>query len=109
MISLIVAGRRPEIIQRVDDNAFLARGHKIHGHSGADKIALLGDDRVDVRIHGIHPRWNEYTRCKRTLLVDIVDDLRMPHVLELRNGVARFGLGKNVPIAIVIVADVLVI
>ncbi len=38
----------------------------------------------------------------------VVDDLRMPDILQFRRE-ARFGLRENVPVAIVVVADVLVI
>jgi len=41
--------------------------------------------------------------------VDVVDDLRVPDVMDFIDCQLRFDLRKGVPVAIVIVADVLVI
>ena len=43
------------------------------------------------------------------LLMNIVDDLRMPDVVNLIDGDLRLDLGEGIPIAVVIVAHILVI
>src|SRR5687768_18185582 len=48
-------------------------------------------------------------RSHRALLVYVVDDLRMPNVVNLVYGELRFDLRERVPVAIVIVSGVLVI
>ena len=64
---------------------------------------------VDIRLDGVEPRRHEHARRGRSLLVHVVDDLRMPDVVQLRDGQPRFRLREDVPVAIVIVADILVI
>ena len=66
-------------------------------------------DGIDVRLGGVEPRRNEHARSVCALLMNVVDDLRMPDVVKLRDGGAGFGLRKDVPVAIVIVADILLI
>jgi len=43
------------------------------------------------------------------MLVHIVDNLGMPDVVKFRDGRAGFRLRENIPVAIVIVADIFVI
>ena len=51
----------------------------------------------------------EETRAERSLLVNVVDNLRMPDVENLVDDQLRFDLREGVPVAIVVVAGVLVI
>ncbi len=109
MIGLIVTRRRPEIVQRVNrDSLFAGRG-QIDRHGRADRIALLGDDGVDIRINRVHPRRYKHTRGVGALLMHVVDDLRMPDIVQLRYGEPRFRLREDVPVAIVVVPDILLI
>jgi len=41
--------------------------------------------------------------------MDVVDDLRVPDVVDLGDEGAGFGLGEDVPVAVVVVADVLLV
>jgi hypothetical protein len=41
--------------------------------------------------------------------MDVVDDLRMPDVVNFVDGELRLDLGERVPVAVVVVTDVLVI
>ena len=58
---------------------------------------------------GIEPRRHEDARRVGTHLVHVVDDLRMPHVVQLGDGQLRFLLREHVPVAIVVVADVFLV
>ena len=57
----------------------------------------------------IHVRRNEDPARVRALLVDVVDDLRIPRRVERVHRVARLGLRERVPVAVVVVADVVVV
>src|SRR6185436_15502955 len=56
-----------------------------------------------------HVRRQEQSRTKSTLLMNVVDDLRPPNVVNFVDGDLSFDLRERVPVAIVIVARVLVI
>ena len=58
---------------------------------------------------GIEPGRDEKAGGVGALLMNVIDDFGMPDVLNLRDDGAGFGLGKDVPVAIVVVADVLLI
>ena len=109
VIGLVVPGRGPEIVQSVHDHAGLARGGQVHGDARPDQVALLRQDRIDVGLDGVHPGRHEHARGEGALLVHVVDDLRVPDVVELGDGEPRLGLGEEVPIAIVVVAGVLLV
>ena len=72
-------------------------------------IRRRGENRIDVRLDGIHVRRNEDASRVRGLLVDVVDDLRIPRRVQRVHRVARLELRERVPVAVVVVADVLVI
>ncbi len=81
--------------------------------SAAIAVAQLGvafDDLLrHVRLDRLHVRRQEKPRAVLTLLMDVVDDLRMPDVVDLIDRELRLDLRERVPVAVVIVADVLVI
>ena len=62
-----------------------------------------------VRLDGLHVRRQEEPRADLALLVDVVDDLRVPDVVDLIDRELRLDLRKGVPVAVVVVADVFVI
>src|SRR6185369_13232266 len=62
-----------------------------------------------IWLDGGHVRRQEQTRTERTLLVDVVDYLRMPDVVNLIDSELRLDLREGVPVAVVIVTGVLVI
>ncbi|MEJ7698223.1 MAG: hypothetical protein WKF71_01045 [Pyrinomonadaceae bacterium] len=67
------------------------------------------DFRRHVRLDGLHIRRHEQARAVRALLVNVVDDLRMPLVVNFINGQLRLNLRERIPIAVVVVSDVFVI
>jgi hypothetical protein len=77
-------------------------------HRVADEIHAAHHERWDVRIHGIVERRHENPRREGTGLMLVVDDLRKPFRVELARAVPRFGLVHHEPVAVVVVADVLV-
>ena len=62
-----------------------------------------------VRLDGLHVGRQKQARAVRPLLVYVVDYLRVPDVVNLINGQLRLDLREGVPVAVVVVADVLVI
>ena len=78
-------------------------------HGGPDHVGFLHEDGVDVGFDGVEPRRHEDARGVGTHLVYVVDDLRMPHVVQLGDGQLRFLLREHVPVAIVVVADVFLV
>ena len=109
MIGLIVARGRPKIVHRIHHDALAAGRGEIEGNAHAETVAGLRDGRVDVGIDGVHPRRHEHASGGGAHLMHIVDDLRMPGVVHLLDGETRFSLRKDIPIAVVVVADILLI
>ena len=81
VVGLVVACGGPEVVGGVDGDALQAGGGHIGGHGGAERVAPLGDDGVDVGVDGVEPRGHEHAGGRRALLVDVVDDLRVPGVV----------------------------
>ena len=109
MERLVVTRGSPEIVGGVDGDARLAGGRQIRCHRRTDHVHLLREDRVDVGLDRVEPWRNEHARRTGALLVHVVDNLRMPDVVKLRDGGARFRLREDVPVAIVIVSHIFVI
>jgi hypothetical protein len=66
------------------------------------RVAAHGPDRV-------YPRRQKDARTGSALLMHVVDDLRAPGVENLFNSEPRFDLREAVPVAVVIVTDVLMV
>ena len=64
--------------------------------------SIFGSDRVDPLAAG-----NARAVC--ALLMHVVDDLRTPGIEDLFNSESRFDLREGVPVAVVIVTDVLMV
>src|SRR4051812_20354693 len=109
MEGLVVPGRRPEIVGSMDRHAHLTGRGQVRRHGRANHVHLLREDGVYVRLDWVQPWRNEDSRCVGTLLVNIVDDFRMPHVLDLPDGCTSLRLREDVPVAIVVVTGVMVI
>ena len=60
MIGLVMPGRRPKVVGCVDDHALLAGHCQIGRHAGPNHVGKLHQDRIDIRIDGIHPGRNEH-------------------------------------------------
>ena len=77
-------------------------------HPRTDGAGNAGQQRIDIRIHRIQPWRNEHARRQRTHLVYVVNNLRMPDVFQTRRS-PRLRQRENVPVAIVVVAHVVVV
>ena len=106
-------GAQPAVPPRVEadpaDHPRLPLGLEAVGHGVADELDAAHDQGRDVRVHRIVERRDEDARRKRRRLVVVVDDLREPEVVEVARHVARLGHVEHVPVAVVVVPDVLVV
>ena len=75
----------------------------------ADARHALRQDRVDVGIVRIVEGRHEDPRRRRPLLMHVVRDDRLERAVDLLHREPRFDLREHEPVAIVVVADVLVI
>ena len=106
---LVVARGRPEIVNRMDGDAGLAGGGEVGGNGGPIHIHFLHQDGIDIRFGGVEPWRHEQARCVGALLVNVVNDFGMPDIVQRGDGEARLHLRENVPVAIVVVAHVVVV
>src|SRR4051794_36610567 len=83
---LVVPGWSPEVIGCMNCDTHFAGSGQIRRHGGAHHIHLLGENRVYVRLNRIQPWRDEDPRRVGALLVNVIDNLRMPHVLNLTDG-----------------------
>ena len=91
-----------------DDARHLFKSKPI-GHRAAHQVDAGGDAGMDVGVDRVGEGRQEDARPARDRLVVVVDDLRIPLVVEhLRDGL-RLGHVVHEPVAVVIVADVVVI
>ena len=79
------------------------------GHVGADQIGLAPDQRVHVGIDGIGERRDEHARAGGAHLVLVDEHLRVPLVVHGAGQVLGLDLREHEPVAVVVVADVVVI
>ena len=89
--------------------AGLILGHQAAVHGHADFLQLGHDQRVVVEVERIAERRNEHDHAVRAGLVLVVDDLRVPFAEQLPVDVGRLGHRRHEAVAVVIVADVLVV
>ena len=109
MIERILPRRRPLIVGGVGrDTALSFCGHT-PAHRHAEGIGAGGQDRIDVGLDRIHVRRNEDAPGIPALLVHVVDDLWIPLRVERVHGVTRLHLREGVPVAVIVVAGVLVV
>ncbi|MNJ31664.1 hypothetical protein D3C77_263080 [compost metagenome] len=78
-------------------------------HRRADLGQGAHDQGVVVVVEGVAERRHEHHGPRRRRLVVVVDDLREPLAEELPVDVGRLGHGRQVVVAVVIVADVLLV
>ena len=108
VVDHVLARRRPQVVARVIFDAGLALRHERRRHREPDVDVLLREDRMDVRVVRIVERRHEDPRLHGPHLVHVVRDLRLVVVLDL-DGEPRLLLREHEPVAVVVVAGVLVI
>src|SRR5215510_7663346 len=106
---LISARRRPRVVNTVDYHPGFAFGDQLPRHRRAHEIHAGLEDRRDVRLPRINVRGQEKSRSGIALLMNVVDDLWMPNVVDFIDRKLRFDLSERIPIAVVIVTRVVVI
>ena len=84
-------------------------GAHLARHVIAELRVTLDDLLRHVWLNRLHVRRQKQTRTERALLMNVVDDLRMPDVVNLVDRELRLDLRERVPVAVVIVAGVFVI
>ena len=109
MVGLVMAAGRPEIVHRVDRDSFSPGSRQVSRHTRSNRVALLRNDRIDVRIDRIEPRRDKDARREGPLLMHVINDLRVPDILDFLDREPRFGLREYVPVAVVIVPGVMMI
>ena len=109
MVMLIRACRCPGVIGRVDRNARLPLPGKLPGHRAAEGVDAVDQERIDVRLDGIEVRRQEQPRAIRIHLMDVVHDLRMPDIVQRIDCELCLDLRESIPVAVVVVAGVIVI
>ncbi len=78
-------------------------------HRRTNQVQTRNDQRVEVVVGRIAERRCEHHRPRRTRLMMVVHDLRKPLDVHRPVHVLRLGLRRHVEIAIVVVADVLLV
>ena len=100
----VVPGR--ELVAR--DDAVLPLALEAIQHRAADQIDAAHDLRIDVRVERIGKRRHEHPRRPRALML-VVHDLRQPLPVEQPVDDPRLLLRLHVEVAVVVVADVLLV
>src|SRR5689334_24290861 len=86
VIVRILARRRPRVVSRIRRDAFEALGAHLGGYPVAELGVTLNEGLRHVWLDGRHVRRQKQTRTERTLLVNVMHDLRMPNVVNLVDG-----------------------
>ena len=105
----IGARRCPCVVGRSGRDAFKAFFTHIVCHKIAEFRVAFDDFFRHVRFDGRFIRRQKKPCAVRALLMDVVDDLRMETVVNFINRQLRFDLRKSIPIAVVVVSDVLLV
>ena len=90
-------------------HARLAFGVEARVHGGADLVERVDDQRIEDVVEGIAEGRREHHRAGRAGLVMVVHDLREPLAVEDPVDVHRLRLVHHVEVAVVVVADVLLV
>src|SRR5688500_7116736 len=105
----IRARRSPGVVRRVVRDSFETFRAQLTDHPFAKLRIALDDLTRHVWFDRRHVRRQKQSRTKRALLMNVVDDLRAPNVVNLVHGELRLDLCERVPVAVVIVTGVFVI
>ena len=106
---LVGAGRCPGVVDRADGDARLPFARQLPRHRRTERIHAVHQQGVDVRLDRVEVGRQEQARSVAVLLMDVVHDLRMPHVVDRVHDQLRLDLRERVPVAVVVVPDVGVI
>src|ERR1041384_438360 len=106
---LISSRRRPRIVHSVDNHAGFSFGRKLPGHRRTHEVHARLIDRCDIWLPRIDIRRQKEPRTKFALLMNVVDDLRMPDVLNLVDRQLSLDLRERIPVAIIVVPGVVMI
>jgi hypothetical protein len=109
MVVLERARRGPGVEAGVDRDTGLPLAGQLPRDRGSERVRAVDQQRVDVRLDRVQVGREEEARTVALLLVDVHDDLRVPQVVERVDGQLRFNLRERVPIAVVVVARVVVV
>src|SRR5215472_8201058 len=109
MVVLIGSSRSPGVVNTVDYDPGLSLGGDLPCHGAAHEVDAGLDPRGHVGFPGIQIRRQKEPGARLALLVDIVNDLRVPDVVSLVYGHLGLDLSKGIPIAVVVVTGVVVI
>ena len=96
-----------ELVAR--DHARLALALEPIEHRATHQVDAANDLRIDVGVERIGKRRDEHPRRRPPSLVLVVHDLRQPLLVQQRVDDAGFGLRLHVGVAVVVVADVLLV
>jgi len=99
----------PRVVDRIDDDPRLALPGERPRHGSAEGVHTIDQQRIDVRLDRIEVGRQEEPRPVCVLLVNVVHDLRVPHVVERVHHQLRLDLGERVPIAVVVVPGVVMV
>ena len=94
---------------RAHHRARLALGDKAAVHGVGERVGLVDDQRLVVEVVGIAKRRNEHHRADGPGLVLVIVELREPVAIHRLVDVGRLGLCGGVAVAIVVVADILLV
>ena len=94
---------------RAHGRARFAFGHQPAVHGGAHSLYAERDQRVVVVVVRIPERRREQHGARRTRLVVVVHDLRVPLLVHHPRHVLRLGLRDHIGVAVVVVPDVLLV
>ncbi len=109
MVVLVGPGGRPRVVHCVDHDPRLALPRERPRHSGAQGVHTVDQQGIDVRLDGIEVGRQEEPRSVGVLLVNVVHDLRVPHVVDRVHDELRLHLGEGVPVAVVVVPGVMMV
>ena len=109
VVMLVGARRRPGVVDRVDGDARPPFARQLPRHRRAERIHAVYQQGIDVGLDRVEVGRQEETRSVAVLLVDVVDDLRMPHVVDRIHDQLRLDLRERIPVAVVVVPGVGVI
>ena len=108
VVDHVLPRRRPQVVAREELDAPLSFRHQRRRHRLPHRHDALRDDRVHVGIVGVVERRHEDARAAGAHLVHVMGDDRLVLVLDLDRE-PGFLLGEHEPVAVVVVADILVV
>ena len=106
VVVLIGAGRRVGIEDNPRSDACFAMGGEGLRHRGAEHVDLLREDRVYIRVIRVNKWRHEVAWAVGHHLVQVVDNMRVPDIVNLLHRQPVLYLRQHEPVAVVVVARV---